>query len=766
MNYGTTSADDGDFKSKRAQAFGVRPGRDPVLLVIKKERTALRNVLDWLRHLVADTKQDTGRMFIRDIPLLLIDDEADNASINTKDKAGKDTSAATVSAINGSIRKILSSFEKAVYVGYTATPFANIFINPDASTDEHGRDIFPEHFIINIKPPSNYVGPAKVFGLDGDTDAGIEARPGLPIVQVLRAPHDFGDGPGDDYALPECFPPKHKKDHIPTCLPRSLQRAIRCFILSCATRRARGHGQKHSSMLVHVSRFTSVQGHTARLVLDELINLQRRLREGDGKRTAMLRDELRELWDKDYVPTSKALGGEAGKTVAWEQVDAELYPAAVKIEVMTINGYAKQALDYKDHEEMGRSVIAIGGDKLSRGLTLEGLSVSYFLRTSKMYDTLMQMGRWFGYRPGYLDLCRLFTTSELVRWYRHIALAEAELRREFDYMVQAGFTPANYGLRVRTHPDGMVVTALNKMCHTQRLELSWAGVLVQTTQLPKADVAIAGNLAETEKFIAELRRAEGEGLAPRIWRNVSAERVARYVEKMKFPAESARASGAQLASFIEKQKAQGELAEWTVVMLSNRQAEETERRNVAGHGIGLIRRTPESQTAMSWALLNANILSPENESLDLKGIILTAELAAELAQKPALRLDVEFLNSHIGKDLREVGVLLTRKRIAQDPERWRGSVDTDRPNGRIVRELRSKSRGLLLIYPLRQPGEVPKDEKRSRPAEPTGLDPSGPPIFGLALSFPTSETAVRVEYRVNRVWDAMIEDDDAYGDDD
>lgn len=129
-------------------------------------------------------------------------------------------------------------------------------------------------------------------------------------------------------------------------------------------------------------------------------------------------------------------------------------------------------------------------------------------------------------------------------------------------------------------------------------------------------------------------------------------------------------------------------------------------------------------------------------------------------------MDVEFLQSHIGKDLREVGVLLTRKRIEQDPERWRGSPDTDRPNGRIVRELRPKSRGLLLIYPLRQPEIVPEDKELSRPAEPTGLDPNGPPIIGLAFSFPTSETAVRVEYRVNRVWDAMLEDDDAYGDDD
>jgi hypothetical protein len=266
--------------------------------------------------------------------------------------------------------------------------------------------------------------------------------------------------------------------------------------------------------------------------------LQRRLREGDGKRSATIRDELRELWESDYIPTSKKLGEEAGQPLAWHQVDAELHSAAAKIEVMTVNGMAKEALDYKDHEENGRSVIAIGGDKLSRGLTLEGLSVSYFLRTSKMYDTLMQMGRWFGYRPGYLDLCRLFTTGELVRWYRHIALAETELRREFDYMVKSGLTPEKYGLRVRTHPDGMIVTALNKMCHSEKLELSWAGVLVQTAHLPKQAELIQDNLKTTADFLSNLTLPEGDSIDHRILRAVPAASVARYVARQRSSASS------------------------------------------------------------------------------------------------------------------------------------------------------------------------------------------------------------------------------------
>lgn len=765
INSLTSSDELGDFRKTIANNVGVMIGGDPVVLVVKKNSSVLKNLLGWVTHVAGVDDPTTGRRTIRDVPLLLIDDEADNASINTKARRGQDDDTDNVPAINGRIRELLSAFDKSAYVGYTATPFANIFINPSAQNQRHGDDIFPRSFIINVKAPSNYVGPVKVFGLDGDSDAGIEASPPLPIIRILRSPSDLDTETADDYALPECFPLKHKITHVPMRLPRSLDRAIMCFVITCAARRARGQGAKHSSMLIHVTRFVPVQEITTKLVQDALISLQRRLREGDGKRTPTIRDELRDIWELDYASTSEKLGAEAGPTLTWAEVDSELHAAAAKIEVMTVNGMAKEALDYKDHEENGRSVIAVGGNKLSRGLTLEGLSVSYFLRTSKMYDTLMQMGRWFGYRPGYLDLCRLFTTGELVRWYRHIALAETELRREFDYMVKSGLTPERYGLRVRTHPDGMIVTALNKMCHSEKLDLSWEGVLVQTAHLPKLDDSIKANLKTTEDFLTSLPNAEGKSLEHRIWRRVPAASVARYVGRLKYPLESSRASGPQLATFIEKQQSISELTDWTVVLVSNTQAPEGLRKEVAGHQIGLIHRSPESQTAEDWTLTKSNILSPEDESIDLRSIPMTAEIAAELAFKRTLMSDHEFLQEHLGSTLREVAIGLTRKRIQEDPQRWRGNPTTDRPNGRIVRELRPKSRGLLLIYPLAQQATVPADNKSGRPAEPTGMNPKGPPIIGVALSFPTSDTAVGVEYRVNKVWDAKTEDDE-YADND
>lgn len=755
----TSSAENGDFSKPVAETIGVMLGGDPVVLVIKKNSSLLTNLVKWITSVAGSEDPVPGKKIVRNVPLLLIDDEADNASINTKAKLGL-TDGGSVSAINGKIRKLLDAFEKSAYVGYTATPFANIFINPDAETPEHGEDLFPRSFIINVKPPTNYVGPAKVFGIDGDPDAGIQSGDGLPIVREI-----------DDFDA--SFPPKHRPDHIPTILPKSLKRAIRCFILTCAARRARGQDKRHNSMLVHVTRYVAVQESVVAMIRDELTALKRRIEFGDGNRKPPLLDELHALWEEEFVPVSRALGLEAGASVKWADVKTQLHLAAAKIAVLPINGYAKEVLDYKEHEAEGRSVIAVGGDKLSRGLTLEGLSISYFLRTSRMYDTLMQMGRWFGYRPGYLDLCRLFTTRTLRDWYRHIALAEDELRREFDYMVAAGLTPEKYGLRVRTHPDGMIVTALNKMSHGRTLNASWAGVLAQTTQLPKDSRKIEWNLRATETLISGLGDPiYGKARDTRVWREVPGAVVAKYVESLQFPPASARASGEQLAAFILKQtsKIPPELTSWTVALVSNARAPIDQLRKMAGQEIGLIVRNPEGQDEKSIALKKANILNPEDEGWDFKvgvdgqGSVFDRSWFDSISEKLELVDDEDWLADQIGQTAEKVALELTRRWQEGDRPKIRKPVsgDTQRANGRVLRVLRRAENGLLLIYPVSQPREV--REGVTERSEPTGLDPTGPPMIGVALSFPTSETTLGVEYRVNRIWGVEMLEDATYED--
>lgn len=749
----TSSAENGDFNRTMAENIGVMLGGDPVVLVVKKNSRLLGNLLKWVLHVAGADDDSAGKRTIKNVPLLLIDDEADNASINTRAKPGAED-ADSVTAINGKIRRILDAFETSSYVGYTATPFANIFINPAAETPEHGKDLFPRSFIINVKAPSNYVGPARVFGLDGDPDAGISGSNGLPVVREID---DFG----------AAFPPKHTIEQVPAALPDSLKRAIRCFILTCAARRARGQEKKHNSMLVHVTRFVGVQQRVVALISHELKALQLRIELGDGSRVPTISDELEELWNEEFVPVTQTLGDEAGKPLAWAEVHEQLHAAAAKIVVLPINGFAKEALDYKEHEAEGRSVIAVGGNKLSRGLTLEGLSISYFLRTSRMYDTLMQMGRWFGYRPGYLDLCRLFTTRTLKDWYRHIALAEEELRREFDYMVAAGLTPENYGLRVRTHPGGMIVTALNKMSHGQTLELSWAGVLAQTTQLPKEAGKIAANLTATEKLLSALPAPPSVGgRETRVWSGVAAMQVADFVESLRFPPAAARASGEQLAAFIRKQaaKSPSELTSWTVALVSNAQAAAARIRQVGDFEVGLIERNPEDQNGTSFALKKANILNPADEGRDFAGRVFDQTWFDAVAGKRELAEDSEWLRGKVGQDSAEIALALTRRWQEGDSPKLRKPVtgETTRPNGRVLRVLRRPENGLLLIYPVLPPGEVKIDDRS--PPEPTGLDPAGPPIIGVALSFPTSETTLGIEYRVNKVWGAEMVEDAGYED--
>jgi Z1 domain len=366
----TTRLDGGDFKTAVAKGVGVAPGAQPMLLVVKKNVTVLRNIISYFsNNPVAKRDPGNGNAFIDDVPLLVIDDEADHASVNTRemplDENGQPDGDYDPTRINELIRRLLTLFKQKVYVGYTATPFANIFIYPDAPHPEIGPDLFPRGFIINLPTPSNYFGPVEVFGI-GDAEA-----LGLPIVRPVFDSEDY-------------LPTNHKKTYVlPAILPSSLQEAIRCFILSSAIRRVRGDVNAHNSMLIHVTRFVDVQSAIYSHVESDLSTLKQRLRYGEGAATLKIRDELHGLWERDYLPTSLAMGRDSTKLENWNDIDKELLPTVEKVTLKQINGTAGDVFDYRENQEVGVNVIAIGGDKLSRGLTLEGLSVSYYLRASK-----------------------------------------------------------------------------------------------------------------------------------------------------------------------------------------------------------------------------------------------------------------------------------------------------------------------------------------------------------------------------------------------
>jgi hypothetical protein len=745
----TSSLDDGDFRASKADT-GVMIGSDPVILVVKKNGSVLHNLLKWVLHVRGEEIHGENRKIIRTVPLLVIDDEADNASVNTKDRKGKKVDDDDVTAINGRIRELLDSFEKSAYVGYTATPFANIFINPEAETLKHGKDLFPRSFILNVSPPSNYVSPSRVFGLDGDPDAGIEPKEALPLFRLVG-----------DYK--EIFPPGHKKDLVVDKLPGSLIRALHCFVLVCAARRARAQTANHNSMLVHVTRFVDVQHQVAQLIQQQVDSFRRRLAIGEGDRRKTLFSDLRQLWEDEFEPTSTKIRpmfpDEDLSDVTWKRVATELSEATARMEVKEINGHATDALDYVAHRQ-GFNVVAVGGDKLSRGLTLEGLSVSYFLRTSQMYDTLMQMGRWFGYRPGYLDLCRLFTTEDLRRWYRHIALAEVELRREFDRMKDAGLTPRRYGLRVREHPDGLLVTALNKMSHARTQRLSYAGQLVQTAHFVTNPTVVRENASLVRRFLdtlGGLAEAKERGLGW-LWQNIEpGQMLDGLLRDFSVAAEGWRFQKAELMDFIRKQSGTGELTNWTVALVNTKGA----KRSFESFSseVGVAERKPEDDSWASpantppliYAASNANIQSPAHQALDLAEMILDETILEGLLDKRLVAdgeslfasPEAELLHQCCTKrvSLAAAAELLTALRKPPKGENTRSRI-----NGEVARNLRPKTHGLLLIYPV-----VPTGQRWSSEEE---------PFVGLAFSFPSSHTARAVDYKVNKVWQASFRDED------
>ena len=344
----TNAEERGDFNLRIANQFNVRLGGDPVIMVVKKNASVLRNLTRWARSLSPLGPDEA----IRDIPTLLIDDEADFASVNTRPTGTGDDDDPTV--INGRIRELLSAFEKKVYIGYTATPFANIFIYPDQEVARYGRDLFPRDFLINLPVPSNHVGPTKVFGLPEDPDDESESVVPMPLVRPVN----------DSEAH---IPSVHRSGWTVDELPASLTQAIRAFVLACAIRAARGQGEQHNSMLIHVTRFVNTQSRVADLVRAELRDIQNRIRYGDGDSTVPILEELRSIWLDDFVPTSQSVRdlypdlmvgcGE----VSWDMIRERLVEASQKIQVKVINGSARgcrqndaRVIDWYESGECGR----------------------------------------------------------------------------------------------------------------------------------------------------------------------------------------------------------------------------------------------------------------------------------------------------------------------------------------------------------------------------------------------------------------------------
>lgn len=429
-----------DFKTQvlRSNGLNLSDLQGTSLFVVKKNKSILNNLHKWL------TKDDD----ILNLPLLLIDDEADNASVNTNPGDSNPT------AINKAINKILRSFRQATYMGITATPFANIFIDETISEDGAAKDLFPKDFLTLLPTPDEYIGVDKIFG-QGVDDDWENRKPGEyedAIVPIMNEEQK------DFYIF------KHKKELADDLfdIPYSLKEAVRYFVLVTAVTDYKMDEDEHRSMMVNVSRFTRVQNRTRDLIESYLVQLQSDIENyselaiDDALKIKGIQ-LLKETWDKYSL--------ERKSHTTWENICHNyLHPAARRIVVRAVNRTTGTAsLDYYKYKGRGMRVIAVGGNGLARGLTLEGLIVSYFYRNTMMYDTLLQMGRWFGYRVNYENLFKIWMGQDAVDWYGYITDAVNELKTELRQMAAQNETPEHFGLKVRQTPGFLIVTARNKM---------------------------------------------------------------------------------------------------------------------------------------------------------------------------------------------------------------------------------------------------------------------------------------------------------------
>ncbi len=410
----------------------------------------------------------------------------------------------------------------------------------------------------------------------------------------------------------------------------------------------------------------------------------------------------------------------------WNDVRGELHEAIRHIKIKGINGEIGDTLDYRNAElrtrektergekvpwsERGASLIAVGGDKLSRGLTLDGLSISYYLRSSRMYDTLMQMGRWFGYRDGYNDLCRIFTTGELIEWYRHIALADRELKNEFDYMEAIGSSPEKFGLKVRNHPGRLAVTSAGKARATERMMITFAGRCLRTIVFDPRNNK--HNFRALEELVQGMEKAyrEIDDRKPRYhWDDVKADKVLHFLRSYKTQEEFKRVvDPARIADYIDRQLLKNELTNWHVVIVSNTKSKAVHFAKVAGLDVGSVQRTP-LRTNETDRISIGTLTSPDDEYLDM-----TEDEIMQIREK--FRTE------------KESGELAGEKFAA------------------FVMQERSSETGLLLVY-------LPANENvKSADGILNQYGLADNEVVGFAASFPGSDTAEPVEYVVNSVY--------------
>ena len=491
------------------------------------------------------------------------------------------------------------------------------------------------------------------------------------------------------------IPGRGGRDGFVPTLPDSLKRALLDFVLASAGRLARSDGDEACTMLVHTGMRRALQNPLAPDITRELAYIRQRwLYEADEYRPS-----LRARWNESFRPTSASL--DVARDQPFEAIEPHIDRLLRDgIGVRVLNSDWPDGLDF-DQEPTLKAVL-IGGNKLSRGVTIEGLLVSYYVRETLYYDTLMQMGRWFGYRGSYVDLTRLYSTELLVSCFHDLATAEEELRRQIARYEREHLTPTQFVPRVRTHPL-MAVTQRAKMQAAVEVSVNYAGELAQTLRFPqRPSDDLERNLATTHKLLVSLGPSSDFEGKP-FWAGVEPTKVLDFLGSYRLMPQTA-IDPRSVVDYIKAQMSNGELTRWTVlVSRAVRPPKETDGW-VADLGISgeeatsLIARTRLAKDPTSLGV----VTDPGDELVGLS--------AADVRQAEEDMLDARF-----------------------------------RSRAEALRAQRPPEEGLLLIYPISVRSQPLTNSKSRIPLFDKHL-PEAPALVAYALSFPHSRSQATVEY--------------------
>lgn len=588
LTYADDNSDYGDMK-KFFSSHTLDKDVNPIVAIVKKNRSVLEHLDDFLTHSQASCYTD-GKL---NIPVLIIDDEVDQASVDTKDS---DTIEGA-SAINKMIRLILSHLNRYSYVGYTATPFANVFVDPDRD------DIYPKDFILCLPTNEDYCGIKEYFGVNAfDNDENSSDHVQDLFVNI------------DDYK--ELFSPDEQLNAqtVTEVLNKSLKEAIKSFIIAASIKKARGI-IGFNSMLIHIARFKNPSTTLKPLVINYVDKLYHDFKYRYDETII----DFERIWKSNFEPVSRRrLGNQF--VDSWINIKKFLPQTidSIQMNIKVINGDSGDLLDYNSSKS--GDFIVIGGDKLSRGLTLEGLVVSYYYRKSRAYDSLLQMGRWFGYRKGWIDVCRVYTTVSFMNDFITVGKVLQRFKADMQEMYDLHLNPREVGQRIMYSPN-LIPTARNKMRTSTKIKISFSGGVQQVITFDRK--FIADNLKLTNDFISSLKRGDVLPNQKVVFRHVPVDKVLDYLRKYKDVSTYygyGHISIGNWIKYIENLQEENELNDWTIVLNSLRTDNGKNKIDIGGYTVYKPTRTLRDEGDSSK--FNLYTIKTNNDPTDFREVFL------------------------------------------------------------------------------------------------------------------------------------------------